>query len=61
MITPLYELSKGLENCVEGGKRCELCYRLRLEKTAALAKENKFEYFCSTLSVSPYKNCEKLC
>lgn len=55
-----YELSKGLENCIEGGKRCELCYRLRLEKTAALAKENGFEYFCSTLSVSPYKNSEKL-
>ncbi len=40
----------------EGGKRCEFCIKLRLEKTFNYAKENNFEYFCSTLSVSPHKN-----
>lgn len=47
---------KGLEKEKEGGSRCHKCYRLRLEKTACIAKENRFDYFCTTLSVSPYKN-----
>lgn len=47
---------KGYENELEGGKRCHLCYELRLEKTAKVAKENNFEYFGTTLTVSPYKN-----
>lgn len=51
---------KGYESEIEGGKRCELCYKLRLEKTAQVAKTNNFEYFASTLSVSPYKNAKKL-
>lgn len=51
---------KGLENEKEGGVRCHKCYRLRLEKTAMLAKEGGFDYFCSTLSVSPYKNSKVL-
>jgi len=51
---------KGLENEKEGGKRCEVCYRLRLEETAKYAKEHNFQYFTSTLSVSPYKNASKL-
>ena len=52
-----YESSiKGLENEPERGKRCTICYKLRMEKTALLAKEQKFDYFCTTLSVSPYKN-----
>ena len=46
----------GLENEKEGGARCYPCYNLRLEKTANLAKENSFDYFGTTLSVSPYKN-----
>jgi len=53
-------LSKGLENLPEGGERCYKCYNIRLEKTAALAKEKNFDYFTTTLSVSPYKNAEKL-
>ena len=40
----------------EGGARCYKCYRLRLEKTAQLAKEGGYGWFCSTLSVSPHKN-----
>ena len=47
---------KGLENEPERGKRCSVCFRLRLEKTAKLAKDNNFDYFCTTLTVSPYKN-----
>ena len=50
------ECVKGYENEVEGGSRCHLCYELRLNKTAKLAKENNFEYFGTTLTVSPYKN-----
>ena len=46
----------GHENDLEGGARCHLCYNLRLRKTAIVAKENNFEYFGTTLTVSPYKN-----
>ena len=51
-----YQITSGLENEKEGGKRCFNCYRLRLEKTAVTAKALDFEFFGSTLSVSPYKN-----
>ncbi len=47
---------KGLENEKEGGLRCNECFRLRLEKTAKFAKENGFDIFCTTLTVSPHKN-----
>jgi predicted adenine nucleotide alpha hydrolase (AANH) superfamily ATPase len=50
------ELAKGLENLPEGDKRCKNCYRLRLKKTAEYAKEKGFDFFTTTLSVSPYKN-----
>lgn len=53
-------IAKGYENCPEGGERCFRCYRLRLEKTAKLAKENGFDYFCTTLSISPLKNSQKI-
>lgn len=51
-----YEIAKGLENLKEGDKRCYLCYQLRLEKTAKEAKIQGFDYFTTTLSISPYKN-----
>lgn len=54
------EIVKGLEEEKEGGCRCHKCYRLRLEKTATLAKQNHFDYFGTTLTVSPYKNSQKL-
>ena len=44
---------KGYEECREGGERCFRCYRLRLEKTAEYAAEEGFDYFCTTLSISP--------
>lgn len=46
----------GLEREREGGARCEKCFRLRLEKTALTAKERGFDYFATTLTVSPLKN-----
>ena len=55
-----FEISKGLEDCPEGGERCFGCYRLRLEKAAAAAKELGFDWFCTTLSISPLKNAEKI-
>lgn len=55
-----YSAVKGLENIPEGGERCFACYRLRLEETAKLAAETGFDYFTTTLSVSPYKNAGKL-
>ena len=54
------KLIKGLENEKEGGTRCEKCYYLRLEETCKYAKEHGFDYFTTTLSISPYKNSEKL-
>ena len=55
-----FEIAKGLENLPEGGERCFRCYRLRLEKTAQLAKQLGADYFTTTLSISPYKNAQKL-
>lgn len=54
------EIIKGLENEKEGGARCFKCYRLRLEESAKYAKENNFDYFTTTLTISPYKNANKL-
>ena len=55
-----FTLSKGYEKLPEGDVRCEMCYKLRLSDTARYAAENRFDYFCTTLSVSPYKNAQKL-
>ena len=55
-----YSAVKGLENIPECGARCFACYRLRLERTARLAAEKGFDYFATTLSISPYKNAAKL-
>jgi len=54
------EKINGLENEKEGGKRCHICYHLRLEKACLYAKENKFDYFTTTLSISPLKNSQVL-
>ena len=51
---------KGLEGCKEGGERCFKCYELRLEYTAKKAQELDYDYFGTTLTVSPYKNSNKL-
>lgn len=55
-----YNIAKGLEHLKEGERRCYLCYRLRLENTAKVAKDKGFDYFGTTLSISPYKNSDWL-
>lgn len=55
-----YEAVRGLEKIPEGGERCFRCYRLRMEAAAAYAKEHGFDYFTTTLSISPLKNAAKL-
>ncbi len=55
-----FEMAKGLENEPERGRRCEGCFRLRLEKTAGAAVEHGFELFCTTLSISPHKDADLL-
>ncbi len=55
-----YDSVKGYEDCKEGGDRCTICYRLRLQKSLEYAEKHHFDYFASTLSISPYKNAEKL-
>ena len=55
-----FKAVKGFENEPEGGKRCENCFRLRLEASAKFAKEKKFDFFTTTLTISPLKNADKL-
>lgn len=50
------EMAKGMEDLPEKGNRCFLCYRLRLEETLKVAEENNFDYFATTLTLSPFKN-----
>ena len=54
------QIARGYENVAEGGERCFRCYRMRLESTARIAKEQGFDYFCTTLSISPLKNSQKI-
>ena len=51
---------KGLEAEPEGGARCTVCFRLRLEETAKRASELDYDWFCTTLTVSPHKDAERL-
>ena len=51
---------KGLESEPEGGARCTVCFRLRLEETAKRASELGYDWFCTTLTVSPHKDAERL-
>ena len=51
-----YALSRGLESLPEGGARCAKCYALRLSETADAARDGAFDYFTTTLSISPHKN-----
>lgn len=54
------KIVKGLEDVPEGGSRCFKCYRLRLLKTVQKARKENFDFFGTTLSVSPHKNADKL-
>ena len=55
-----YEMAKGLEHIPEGGERCFRCYELRMREAAMLAKEGGYDFFTTTLSISPLKNAQKL-
>lgn len=55
-----HEMARGLERAPEGGERCFRCYRMRLEEAAAIAAEKGFDYFTTTLSISPLKDAGKL-
>lgn len=55
-----YEAVKGYEDIPEGGERCFRCYELRLRETALQATRRGFDYFGTTLTISPLKNAERL-
>ena len=55
-----YKMAEGLEDVKEGGSRCFRCYEMRQREAALYAKEHGFDYFTTTLSVSPHKNAQKL-
>ena len=58
--TEFFDIARDYEELPEGDERCHRCYALRLEESARAAKEGGFVYFCTTLSISPYKNAEWL-
>lgn len=53
-----YTAVEGLEDCPEGGARCEVCFELRLAKTAEIAEREEFDYFTTTLTISPLKDAK---
>ena len=55
-----YEMARGMEHLKEGGERCFRCYELRLREAAEVAKKCGFDYFATTLSISPLKNAVRL-
>ena len=55
-----YDIAKGLEKEPEKGKRCHKCYDLRLRRTATVAKEKMFDFFSTTLTISPMKDSQVL-
>ena len=55
-----FEKVKGLEQEPEGGARCTVCYEMRMREAAIYAKEGGFDYFTTTLSISPLKNAQKI-
>ena len=55
-----YSAVNGLEEEKEGGKRCSVCYALRLKKATEFAKQNGYEYITTTLTISPLKDAQRL-
>ena len=55
-----FQIAEGLEHLREGGERCFKCYELRLDEAAKVARDAGFDYFTTTLSISPLKNADKL-
>ncbi len=56
-----HRLVKGHEKDAEGGERCHICYELRLSEAAKAAKQGNFDYFASSLTISPMKDAQLLC
>ena len=54
------DITKGMGQCPEGGERCFKCYEMRLRETAKKAFEGRYDYFTTTLTISPMKNAAKL-
>ena len=59
-VKSFLDMAKGMESCPEGGERCFKCYELRLRETAKKAFEGGYDYFTTTLTISPMKNAAKL-
>lgn len=55
-----FEMARGYEECPEGGERCIKCFDLRLRRTVEEAKRGKYDYFATTLTISPLKNAVKI-
>ena len=55
-----FEMAKGMEHLPEGGERCRKCYALRLSESARIAADGSFDFYTTTLSISPHKNAEWL-
>lgn len=55
-----FEMAKGFEDVPEGGERCFKCYELRMREAAEYARDGGYDYFTTTLSISPLKNAEKI-
>lgn len=55
-----FEMARGYESCPEGGQRCFRCYEMRLSETARIAAMEQFDFFTTTLTISPLKNADKL-
>ncbi len=60
IVSDFLDVVKGLESCPEGGDRCTKCFELRLEESARIAREKGFEFFTTTLTISPLKDAERL-
>lgn len=59
-VQEFFKMAKGYEECPEGGERCIRCFDLRLRTTALLAKQEQYDYFATTLTISPLKNAAKI-
>ncbi len=55
-----YELTNGMDDLPEGNRRCDICFEIRLEKTAKYAREHGYDIIATTLSISPHKNAKKI-
>ncbi len=60
VVKDFLDVVKGLESCPEGGDRCTKCFELRLEESAKVAADKGFDFFTTTLTISPLKDADRL-